>query len=105
MNNCTLSKSININIRNIILKPYCQRIGQLVAQNKNILNYEILPSLCEHKREMLEQKPLPKSLLTKATLVAHASKLIIKIWGSNPNWRLQSGSDYCLSFSIIYQYQ
>ena len=39
MNNCNLSKSININIRNIILKPYCQRIGQLVAQNKNIFNY------------------------------------------------------------------
>ena len=38
---------------------------------------------------MIEQKPLPKSLLTKTTLVAHASKLIIKIWGSNPNWRLQ----------------
>ena len=92
MNNRNLSKSININIRNIILKPYSQRIGQLVAQNKNIFNYSILPSLCEHKREMIKQKPLPKSLLTKTTLVAHASKLITKIWGSNPNWRLHSSS-------------
>ena len=39
MNNCNLSKSININIRNIILKPYCQRKEQQVAQNKNIFNY------------------------------------------------------------------
>ena len=36
-------------------------------------------SLRKHKREMIEQKPLPKSQLTKQTLVAHASKLIIKI--------------------------
>ena len=67
----------------MILEPYCQRIGQLlVAQNKNTLKHE-------HKREMIEQKPLPKSQLTKTTLVAHASKLVIKIQGSNPNWRLQ----------------
>ena len=35
--------------------------------------------MCEHKREMIEQKPLPKSQRTKQALVAHASKLIIKV--------------------------
>ena len=38
------------------------------------LNYCILPALYEHKLEMIEQKPLPKTQPTKQTPVAHASK-------------------------------
>ena len=48
----------------------------LVAQNKTYLNYFSLSSLCEHKRKVTEQIPLPKPQLAKQTLVAHASKLI-----------------------------
>ena len=77
---------MNINLRTIISS---KNKTTLVAQNNMYLNYCILPSLYEHKREMIKQKPLSKSQLTKQTLVAHASKLITKINGSNPNWRLQ----------------